>query len=73
MQAQQLQALIQAKLADCEVTVDGEGSSFNITVVGEVFRGMSPVKKQQLVYGCFDEYLKSGEIHAVTMQTRTPE
>ena len=74
MQAEQVSRLLEAGLPDCEVQVSGDGSHFNILVVGEVFAGMSPVKKQQLVYGVLREQFADGSIHAVdTLKTYTPE
>ncbi len=46
---------------------------FQITVVGDLFSGMSPVKKQQAVYACLNEQIASGAIHAVSIKTFTPE
>ena len=42
-------------------------------MIGEVFAGLSPVKKQQLVYGALSEEFASGSIHAVDqLVTLTP-
>ncbi len=72
MEPSQVEELIKAGLPDCEVTVTGDGSHFNATIVGAVFEGMMPVKKQQLVYKTVNEYITSGELHAFTMKTYTP-
>jgi acid stress-induced BolA-like protein IbaG/YrbA len=64
--------LIEAGLPDCQVTVTGDGSHFDAIVVGEVFDGMLPVKKQQLVYGTVTEQITSGALHALTIKTYTP-
>ena len=72
MEPNQVEELIKAGLPDCEVTVTGDGSHFNATIVGDVFEGMMPVKKQQLVYKMVNEYITSGELHAFTMKTYTP-
>ncbi len=72
MEPNQVEELIKAGLPDCEVTVTGDGSHFNATIVGEIFDGMLPVKKQQLVYKTVNEYITSGELHAFTMKTYTP-
>ncbi|MEE4249219.1 MAG: BolA/IbaG family iron-sulfur metabolism protein [Alcanivoracaceae bacterium] len=43
-------------------------------MVSEVFAGLMPVKRQQLVYGCLKECLADGSIHAVDpLQTYTPD
>ena len=51
MDAATVEALLRDHLAECDIAVNGEGANYDITVIGEVFEGMRPVKKQQLVYG----------------------
>ena len=41
-------------------------------MIGAVFEGMRPVKKQQLVYGALSEHIARGDIHAVNIRTFTP-
>ncbi|MEH6470865.1 MAG: BolA family protein [Halopseudomonas sp.] len=73
MQAVEVKQLIEQQLDGCEVITAGEGCDFQVVVVGELFAGLSPVKKQQLVYGCLNEQIANGAIHAVTIKTYTPE
>lgn len=44
---------------------------FKVTIVSEVFTGLSKVKRQQAIYKQLAEEL-AGEVHALTMQTFTP-
>jgi acid stress-induced BolA-like protein IbaG/YrbA len=71
MQPNEIKALLDAGLENCDVRVEGEGSHFDILVIGEVFAGMRPVQKQQLVYGVLNEQIASGSIHAVNIRTFT--
>ena len=64
---------IQAKLAEALVEVDLDGNRAVITVTSALFEGKSRVQKQQLVYGCIDEFIKDGSLHAVTIRALTPE
>jgi len=73
MQADEVKQILEQQLEGCTAYTEGEGCDFQVTVVGEVFAGLSPVKKQQLVYGCLNEQIASGAIHAVTIKTYTPE
>lgn len=73
MDAQQLIELIKEQLPATEVKAEGEGNKFDLIVVSEVFEGLNPVKKQQAVYALLNDYIASGELHAVTMQTLTPQ
>lgn len=72
MQPEQVKALLEGHLPDCDITVSSaDGSHFDVTVVGDVFAGLSPVKKQQLVYAGLNEHIASGSMHAVNMKTYT--
>ncbi|QEW07470.1 BolA family protein [Nitrincola iocasae] len=73
MQAEDVKQVIESQLAASQVMTAGEGCNFEITVISEQFTGLSPVKKQQLVYACLNKQIASGDIHAVTIKTYTPE
>ncbi|WP_151702973.1 BolA family protein [Nitrincola alkalilacustris] len=73
MQAQEVKQIIESQLEGCQVITAGEGCDFQITVIGEMFAGLSPVKKQQRVYACLQDQIASGAIHAITIKTYTPE
>ncbi len=73
MQAQELQQHLQQQLPECEINVAAAGNKYQILLIGEVFAGLSPVKKQQLVYSHLNDLIADGSIHAVTMKTYTPQ
>jgi acid stress-induced BolA-like protein IbaG/YrbA len=58
---------------DCEhVEVAGDGHHFEAVIVSPAFRGKSRVQQHQLVYRALGERMRE-EIHALSMQTFTPE
>ena len=71
MNPEDVQNMIAAGLPDCEVKVTGDGSHFEAVVIGEVFDGLSQVKKQQKVYATLGDKITSGEVHALTIKTYT--
>ena len=71
MQADDIQQLLESNIPNSEVTVSIDGSHVNLVVVSPAFEGLSPVKKQQLVYGALNDAIASGVIHAVHMKTYT--
>jgi len=73
MQAADVEKIIKDKLDNLEVKVETDGSHYQITAIGDVFSGLSPVKKQQLIYGCLNAYIIDGSIHAVIIKTYTLE
>lgn len=48
------------------------GGHFRAVIVSEVFVGLNPVKAQQRVFREVDDWMGK-EIHALSMQTFTPE
>ena len=64
---------IQASLAESLVEVELDGNRALITVTSTAFEGKSRVQKQQLVYGCINEFIKDGSLHAVTIRALTPD
>jgi len=73
MDPDEVKRLIEDGLPDCQVTVTGDGSHFDAVVIGEVFTGLTPVRKQQLVYATVNEHITSGRLHALSIKTYTPE
>ena len=58
---------------ECElVRVDGDGHHFEAVIVSAAFRGKSKVQQHQLVYRALGDRMRE-EIHALSMQTYTPE
>jgi acid stress-induced BolA-like protein IbaG/YrbA len=58
---------------DCElVRVAGDGHHFEAVIVSPAFRGKSRVQQHQLVYRALGDRMRE-EIHALSMQTFTPE
>ena len=62
-----------AENLDCQhLEVSGDGQHFEAVIVSEAFRGKSRVQQHQLVYRALGERMRE-EIHALSMQTLTPE
>lgn len=70
---QEIKQLLEAKIEGCSAQVELAGDHLNLVVVSPIFAELNAVKKQQLVYGVLSEYIANGSIHAVNMQTLTPD
>ena len=58
---------------ECEsVEVIGDGQHFQARIVSRAFEGRSRVQRHQLVYRALGERMRE-EIHALSMQTLTPQ
>ena len=73
MQPEQLKGLIEDGLPDCEARVDGDGAHFEAIIVSPAFESKNRVRREQLVNGVLKEQFDSGELHALSMRTLTPE
>lgn len=58
----------------CEgLHVEGDGYQFEAIVVSSQFVDKNRVKRQQLVNALLRPYFDSGELHALSMKTITPD
>ncbi len=73
MQAQDVEKLISDQLDNVDVVVETDGYQYMVRAVGEVFADLNAVKRQQLIYGCLNQQIADGSIHAVVIKTFTPE
>lgn len=72
MQPSDVKALLETRIEGCDFHIQGEGCNFQVIAVGEVFDGLSPVKRQQLLYSALSDEIASGAVHAVSIKTYTP-
>ena len=72
MQPEQIAKLIEAGLPGAVVSVDGDGTHFTAVVVSGEFAGKSILQQHRMVYAALGERMGT-EIHALSMQTYTPE
>jgi stress-induced morphogen len=75
MPAAEIEALIRAALPDAQVRIEdlaGDGDHYAATVVSTAFKGLSRVRQHQLVYAALQGRM-GGELHALALQTSSPE
>jgi acid stress-induced BolA-like protein IbaG/YrbA len=72
--AEDIQSLIESGLPGAQVRVQGDdGQHFEAVVVSEEFAGKSLVQQHQLVYRALGANMRDAVIHALSLQTLTPE
>lgn len=73
MDSERIKQII-AESLPCEgLHVDGDGEHFEAILVSSAFAGKSRVARQQLLNAILVPYFDSGELHALSMKTLTPE
>jgi acid stress-induced BolA-like protein IbaG/YrbA len=74
MTAAMIREWIEQGLPGCTARVEGEdGTHFDAVVISPDFTGKPLLQRQRLVYGTLGGRLASGEIHALSLKTYTPE
>ncbi len=73
MNPEHIKQLILAGMACDFLELDGDGQHFQAIVVSSEFIGKNRVQRQQRVYQTLKEKLATGELHALSFKTFTPE
>jgi len=72
MHPDQIQQLILQGMPDATVEVSGGDGKYVANVTSDAFDGLSLLKRHKLVYACVNEHIASGELHALTIISKTP-
>ncbi len=73
MNAEQLKSIIQSGLACEHIEVSGDGVHWDAIIVSSDFEGKRKIARHQLVYATLGDRMKTNEVHALSMQTVTPQ
>ncbi|MBI5860645.1 MAG: BolA/IbaG family iron-sulfur metabolism protein [Rhodocyclales bacterium] len=69
----QIETWITAGLPCVHLAIDGDGQHFSAVIVSQEFAGLNRVKRQQRVNAILKPHFDTGVLHALSMQTLTPE
>jgi len=75
MAASEIERLIKDGVPDAQVTIEdlrGDGDHYAAYVISPAFAGKSRVQQHQMVYQALQGRM-GGELHALALQTSTPE
>ena len=75
MSATDIESFIKEALPDAVITIRdlaGDGDHYAANVVSAAFKGKSRVQQHQMVYAALKGRM-GGELHALALQTSTPE
>ena len=70
--SEELKSRIEAGIPGAIATVTGDGHHFNAVISAPAFLGLPRIAQHRLVYDVFGSEL-GDRIHALSIQTRTPE
>ena len=53
------------------ISVSGSDAKYTVEITSDLFLGKSTIDRHKIIYALLDEYIKSGEIHALTIKALT--
>ena len=51
--------------------VEGSESKYTVNIISDEFVGKSTIQRHKMIYAILDQYIKTGEIHALTIKATT--
>ncbi len=73
MNSEDIKNLLQDAFPSCRIEVTENQGQFRVLVIGEEFKGVTEVVRQQKIYAPLTPHITTGRIHAVTVKASTPE
>jgi acid stress-induced BolA-like protein IbaG/YrbA len=53
------------------LSVEGSESKYEVQIVSDIFDNKSTIQRHKIIYALLDSYIKTGEIHALTIKAMT--
>ena len=72
MTLEEVQKKLELGIDQSEVMMEGDGCNCYAVVVSPIFEGLSLLQRQRIVLAVVSEEIKSGELHALSVKTYTP-
>ena len=54
-----------------KLDVEGSESKYTVNIISDEFIGKSIIQRHKMIYAVLDQYIKTGEIHALTIKAMT--
>ena len=54
-----------------DLSVEGSESKYTVRIISNVFKDKSTIQRHKMIYALLDGYIKTGEIHALTIKAMT--
>ena len=66
-----IKKILSDQIKDSLVTVEGGESKYTVQVISNIFKDKTIIDRHKIIYAALDSYIKSGEIHALTIKSLT--
>ena len=63
---------LKSKFPEADISFDGEDCNSKVLIVSEKFEGLNSLQRHKLVLGALKDHFQSGELHALSLRTKSP-
>ena len=63
---------LKSQFPEADISFDGENCNSKVLIVSKKFEGLNSLQRHKLVLGALKEHFQSGELHALSLQTKSP-
>ena len=63
---------LKSKFPEADISLDGEDCNSKVLIVSEKFEGLNSLQRHKLVLNALKDYFQSGELHALSLSTKSP-
>ena len=63
---------LKLKFPEADISFDGEDCNSKVLIVSEKFEGLNSLQRHKLVLSVLKDYFQSGELHALSLSTKSP-
>ena len=63
---------LKSQFPDADISFDGEDCNSKVLIVSEKFEGLNSLQRHKLVLGALKDHFQSGELHALSLKTKSP-
>ena len=63
---------LKSKFPEAEISFDGEDCNSKVLIVSNEFEGLNTLQRHKLVLSVLKEQFQTGELHALSLSTKSP-
>ena len=63
---------LKSKFPEADISFDGEDCNSKVLIVSKKFEGLNSLQRHKLVLGELKDHFQSGELHALSLRTKSP-
>ena len=72
MNEEKIRSSILNVLPDAFISFHEKDCNFKIKIISKQFNGLNIMQRHKLILGALEKFIKSGELHAVSLETLLP-